>query len=179
MCVDVESAAHPYDIFCSVLRSRGPTLNLLFEQARISPEREGDTILRDAFAGALVTVLHGMLHKYWLSLNGTKDEWKHAGAPAGRWSVAQLLSAALDNLRHFEEWDSEKGASMIQRRSVRVLCAALTIQLEKTSKRAPFRGNVCWAVLEALSEGGGYGPVEALVRDFAAALRDKRRLIDT
>ncbi|HET9095388.1 MAG TPA: hypothetical protein VFN37_01895 [Candidatus Baltobacteraceae bacterium] len=172
--VDVESASSAYDTFCAALRARGPTLNLLFEQARVSVEREGDTIVRDAFAGAVVTVLHGMLHDYWVSQSGTKYEWKHASAPANGWSVAHVLSASLDNLRHFEEWDSEKAALMIGRRSVKVLCSALAIPFKKTSKHAPFRGNVCWAVLETLSEGGGYGAIEALVREFAAALDQKR-----
>lgn len=173
MSIEVEPPPSAYDAFCAALRARGPTLNLLFEQARISPEREGDTILRDAFAGALVTVLHGMLHDYWVSESGTKYEWKHTGAPASGWSVAQILSAALDNLRHFEEWDSEKAESMLGRRSVKVLCSALAIPSKKTSKHAPFRGNVCWAVLEMLSAGGGYGALEALVREFAAALHQK------
>ncbi len=172
MSVDVEAPATTYDSFCRALRLRGPILNMLFEQARVSPEREGDTILRDAFAGALVTVLHDMLRAYWTSLGGTKSEWKHAGPLMNGWSVAYVLSAALDNLRHFEEWDAQRRAEFVQRRQVKLLCSALGIELKKTSKQMPFRGNVCWAVLEALSAGGGYGPIEAAVREYAAALRD-------
>lgn len=148
---EVENSAAAYHAFCRMLRSRGPTLNMLFEQARISPEREGDTVLRDAFAGALVSVLHGM----------------HAGPAIRGCSVAQILAAALDNLRHFEQWDSEKTAIMLQHRSVRVLCA-LGIPLKKNSKHPPFHGNVYWAVLEAFGTGAGYGSIEALVREFAA-----------
>lgn len=173
MSVEVETPAAPYDVFCRTLRSRGPILNMLFEQARISLEREGDTILRDAFAGALVAVLHDMLLDLWVALGATKSEWKHCGPGIQGWSVAYILSAALDNSRHFMEWDAEKSSVLMQRRSVKVLCTALGVPVKKASKRAPFRGNVCWAVLEALTAGGGYGAIEALVREFAASLHGK------
>jgi hypothetical protein len=146
---------------------------MLFEQARVSPEREGDTVLRDAFAGALITVLHDMLRDYWVSVGATKSEWKHAGPRINGCSVAHVLSAALENLRHFEEWDCERRSVFLERRSVKVLCTALSIPLKKTSKHVPFRGNVCWAVLEALGGSGGYGAIEALVREFAASLQSK------
>lgn len=174
MPVDVETAANPYEAFCNALRSRGPTLNLLFEQARISPEREGDTVLRDAFAGALIGVLAGMLEQYWLCLSGTKYEWKRMGALLGGYSIAQILSAGLDNSRHFEDWDKEKTAAFLQHRSVKVLSAVLGIPVKKTSKHAPFRGNVSWALLETLSAGGGYRSIESLVREFAASLQNRR-----
>lgn len=88
--------------------------------------------------------------------------------------------AWFDNARHFEEWDAQKAATMLQRHSVKVLCAALAIETKKNSKHAPFRGNVCWAVLEAVSAGSGYGTIEALVRQYADELQKKReRLIGT
>lgn len=164
--------ATKYEEFCRSLRSRGPTLNLLFEQARVSPEREGDTILRDTFAGAIVSVLHGMLSEYWLSSSGTKDRWKRAGTSVAGYSIGQILTAALDNFRHFEQWDCEKPADLLKRRSVKVLCAVLGLDGKKTSKHPPFRGNVCWPALEALSRGG-YGTLEALAREFAGALEEK------
>jgi|GEM_PF-6938484 len=163
-----------YEAFCSVLRLRGPTLNLLFEQARISPEREGDGVVRDAFAGAIVTVLHDMLRVYWQAKDGSKADWKHAGPKIKGFSAGQIVAAALDNLRHFEEWDSQKLATLPQMRSLKVLCAVLDIPLKKSAKRMPFRGNVCWPVLDALSAGEGYGRIDALVREFASALCNKR-----
>lgn len=174
MIVQEQPTPAAYEVFCNTLRSRGPTLNLLFEQARISPEREGDGVVRDAFAGAIVTVLHDMLRAYWEAQDGTKAEWKHVGPKMNGCSIPQIIAAALDNLRHFEEWDSEKPATLAQLRSVKVLCAVLDIPLKKSAKRVPFRGNMCWLVLEHLSSGGGYGRIDALVRDFATALRSKR-----
>lgn len=168
---DADLRVWPYDAFCGVLRLRGPTLNLLFEQARVSPEREGDTIVRDAFAGAIVTVLHDMLREYWIAQAGSKTEWKHGGPKINGCSVPQITAAAIDNLRNFPEWDSEKPATLAQMRSVKVLCAALNIPLKKNAKRMPFRGNICWAVLEALSANEGYGRIDALVREYAAALK--------
>jgi hypothetical protein len=175
MSVGVETAAPtPYEAFFRALRSRGPTLNLLFEQARVSPEREGDTIVRDAFASAIVTVLHDMLRDYWSSIGGTKNEWKRAGLPLNGYSVAQVLAAALDNSRYFEEWDREKMPALLRRRSVKTLCALLGIQYKKPSKNRPFCGNVCWAVLETLAGGAGYGGIEASVREFAQQLENLR-----
>lgn len=174
MIAEEQPAPAAFDQFCSALRLRGPTLNLLFEQARISPEREGDVVVRDAFAGAIVTVLHDMLRGYWESQEGTKAEWKHVGPKISGCSIPQIVAAALDNLRHFEEWDSEKPASLAQLRSVKIVCAVLNIPFKKSAKRLPFRGNVCWPVLEMLSGGEGYGRIDALVRDFATALRTKR-----
>jgi hypothetical protein len=169
---DVDQAERePHETFSNVLRLRGPTLNLLFEQARISPEREGDTVVRDAFAGAIVTVLHDMLRRYWAAQSGSKAQWKHAGPKRNGCSVPQILAAALDNFRHFEEWDAEKPATLAQLRSVKVLCAALDIPLKKTAKHMPFRGNICWFVLDVLSAGEGYGHIDALVREFALALK--------
>lgn len=162
------------DAFNAALRARGPTLNLLFEQARVSADREGDTILRDAFAAAIVTVLEAMVRGYWNSLNGTKNEWKHAGIPINGYSIAQILVAAVEDSRCHGEWDREKPSTLTQRRSVKILCAALGIELKKNSKQRPFCGNVCWAVLEALSNGSGYGGVEAHVRAFATALETSR-----
>lgn len=159
-----------YEAFCGTLRLRGPTLNLLFEQARVSPDREGDTIARDAFAAAIVSVLQGALRSHSTSLGAPKDLWKRAGPRLAGFSVGQVLTAALDNARHFEEWDVEKAAALQQRRSVKILSAVLGIPLKKGAKHAPFRGSVCWAVLETLSNGGDYRAVEALVREFAAAL---------
>lgn len=163
------------EAFGDALRLRGPTLNLLFEQARVSFEREGDTIVRDAFAGAIVTVLHDMLRGFWLEQDGSKADWKHLGAKLNGCSVPQILAAALDNLRYFEDWDSEKPATLAQLRSVKVLSSALDIPLKKSGKRKPFRGNACWQVLEALSGGGGYARLDLLTREFASALDAKRK----
>lgn len=170
MSVELEAPATPYEEFYRVLRARGPTLNLLFEQARVSPEREGDTILRDAFAGAVISVLYGMLRAYWLSIGGTKWQWRCSGPTVGGYSIGQILAAALDNARHFEDWDSEKAATIVQLRSVRVLSAVLALELKKNSKRLPFRGNVSWAILGALTRAEGYRALETLVREFAQAL---------
>jgi hypothetical protein len=170
-----DSRVTPHGAFCDALRLRGPTMNLLFEQARISPDREGDTIVRDAFAGTIVTVLHDMLRAYWQAQNGSKAEWKHVGPKVNGCSIPQILAASLDNFRHFEEWDSEKAATLTQLRSVRILTAALDIPVKKSAKRAPLRGNVCWSVLDALSAGAGYARIYALVREFANALDERRK----
>jgi hypothetical protein len=162
------------EAFSSALRARGPTLNLLFEQARVSAGREGDTILRDAFAVAVITVLDAMMREYWYSLSGTKNEWKHAGTRINGYSIAQILAAAVDNSRCYGDWDREKPSVLVQRRSVKILCAALGIALKKNSKQRPFCGNVCWAVLETLSNGSGYGGVEMHVRAFATAMESSR-----
>lgn len=174
MSVELAAPASPYEHFCSTLRSRGPTLNLLFEQARVSPEREGDTIVRDAFAAALVTVLHGMLRELWASLGGTKTSWKGAGPLVNGLSIGQILAAAVDNSRRFEEWDREKVPELLAHRSVRVLCVILAISVKKAPKHPPFRGSVCWAILEALGGGGDYRAIEALVREYAANLQISR-----
>ncbi|HKU68950.1 MAG TPA: hypothetical protein VJP85_14345 [Candidatus Baltobacteraceae bacterium] len=174
MLIDVETPGSTYDVFCRVLRARGPTLNLLFEQARISPQREGDTILRDSFAGAIVNVLYGMLRDYWTSLGARKEEWKHAGTRVSGYSIAQLLAAAAENSRRFEDWDREKPSLLAQRRSVKILCAVLDIPVKNVSKHRPFSGNICWAVLETVSHGGGYRGVETQVREFADALHNSR-----
>lgn len=123
MSIDGDASSTPYDEFCRALRSRGPTLNLLFEQARVSPEREGDTIVRDAFACAILTVLHDMLREYWSALGGKKSEWK------------RLVPSNLE--------------------------------IPKKRKKA-------WTTLEGLSNGTGYGSIEAFVRDFAAQLQNRR-----
>lgn len=166
----VETAAPAYESFCGLLRARGPTLNLLFEQARMASEREGDAIMRDAFAGALIWGLHGMLRQYWQTAGASKAEWRRAGPLVAGYSVGQILAAALDNLRHFEDWDNEKSGALLQRRSVRVLCAVLALPVKKSAKHPPFRGNVSWAVLGGLSNGTDYGAIEKLVREFARHL---------
>lgn len=170
MAVAIEPAAPAYESFCGLLRSRGPTLNLLFEQARMASEREGDTVMRDAFAGALIWTLHGMLRQYWETTGASKAQWRRAGPLIAGYSIGQILTAALDNVRHFEDWDNEKSAVLLERRNVRVLCAALALPVKKSAKSAPFRGNVSWALLGALSQSTGYGALETLVREFARHL---------
>lgn len=170
MAVALEDAAPAYESFCGLLRSRGPTLNLLFEQARMASEREGDTVMRDAFAGALIWALHGMLRQYWETAGASKAEWRRAGPLITGYSVGQILSAALDNVRHFEDWDTEKSAALLDRRNVRILCMVLGLPAKKSAKHPPFRGNVSWALLGALSQSTGYGAIESLVREFARHL---------
>lgn len=105
MAVEIEAppTPTPYEAFCQTLRSRGPTLNLLYEHARVSPEREGDTIVRDAFASAIIAVLHGMLRDYWVSLGAKKHSWKHAGPRIDGCSIGQVLSEAKDKTPH-KKW---------------------------------------------------------------------------
>lgn len=170
MTGDVEQQPSPYDLFSDALRSRGPTLNLLFEQARISPSREGDTIVRDVFAGAIVAILHEMVKEFWLARNGSKGHWKRLGPQFGGYSVPQILAALLDNFRCSEQWDLRKAEDLAQERSVKILAAVLGIPLKKNAKRPPFRGNVCWAVLEAITAGNGYARLDAMVREFATQL---------
>jgi hypothetical protein len=145
-------------------------LNLLFEQARASLEREGDTILRDAFAGAIVTILHGMLRDYWTIRKAPKRRWKEGDPKIAGFSVPQIFSAAFDNLQYWREWDAEKMSALAHRRSVKILSAVLEIPLKKNAKRLPFRGNVCWSVLEALGGAAGYARIESLVRQAASEL---------
>lgn len=157
MAVELAEGASPYDDFCRTLRSRGPTLNLLFEQARVSPEREGDTILRDAFSRAIVSVLHNMLREYWTAAGGTKNQWKRSEPLQNGCSIGQIFRAALDNSGE---------------RSMKILCTAFSIPAKKHSKHSPFRsGSVCWLVLEALGEPLGYGSIEAKVRQFASQVQ--------
>ncbi len=169
-CRVMTLAQSPYETLCDSLRSRGPTLNLLFEQARIALDRESDTILRDAFAGTIFIVLHDMLRGYWRAQGGSKAAWKDAGPKFNGCSLPQVIAAAVDNFRHFEEWDAQKPAELSQLRSVRILSAVLDIPTKKSGKRPPFRGNVCWGVLETLAEGAGYTKIDALVRAYAEAL---------
>ncbi len=88
-------------------------------------------------------------------------------------SVPQILAAAVDNFRHWEDWDTEKYENVAQIRSVKVLSAALDLPIKKGGKHTPLRRNVCWLVLERLSEGGGYARIDALVREFARRSNQK------
>lgn len=160
----------PYARLCESLRSRGPTLNLLFEQARFSLERDGDGLVRDAFAGTIVLVLHEMLDAYWRDNKGSRAQWKRAHPTFRGYSVPQVLAAALDNFRYYADWDAQKPSTVAQVRSVRILTSVLQIHVKKNAKRPAFRGNVCWAVLEQLAEGGGYTRLDALVRESAQTL---------
>ena len=160
----------PYTRLGESLRSRGPTLNLLFEEARFSLERDGDGVIRDAFAGTIVLVLHDMLAGYWRESGGSRAQWKRATPSFGGYSFPQVLAAALDNYRHFADWDAQKPATLAQMRSVRVLAGVLDIPVKKAAKRPAFRGNVCWAVLERLTDRGGYTRLDALVRESAQTL---------
>jgi hypothetical protein len=81
-----------------------------------------------------------------------------------------VLSAALDNFRYCADWDAQKPSTVAQMRSVRILCSVLDIHVKKNAKRPAFRGNVCWPVLEQLSQGGGYTRLDALVRESAQTL---------
>ncbi len=137
-------------------------------------DRESDTILRDAFAGTIAVVLYDMVRGYWRAQSGSKAEWKDAGPKIAGFSLPQILAAAVDNFHHYEEWDAQKAATLTQVRSVRILSAVLSISIKKHSKRPPFRGNVCWPVLEALANGGGYTRLDALVREFALNLQLSR-----
>jgi hypothetical protein len=169
----IEAPASP-GAFYESLRSRGPTLNLLFEQARMSLDREDDTILRDAFAGTIVVILNDMLRGFWRAHAGSKADWKNLGQRVRGHSIAQILAAAVDNFHHFEEWDASKPDIVWDLRSTKILCDILDIPAKKTHKQPPFRGNVCWAVLDAVTAGEAYGKLDALVREFAAALEAKR-----
>jgi hypothetical protein len=160
----------PYDLFSDALRTRGPTLNLLFEQARVSPAREGDTVVRDVFAGAIVAVLHEMVREFWVVHNARKSQWKRLGPRVAGYSVPQILAAALENFRMYERWDAAKTEEIAQERSVKILCAVLGVPLKKNAKRLPFRGNVCWSVLDTLTDGAGYARLDAMVRQFAEEL---------
>jgi hypothetical protein len=174
MMTEAMPSPSAFSTFCETLRSRGPTLNLLFEQSRIALEREQDTIIRDAFAGAIVSVLHDMLREYWLAQNGSKKAWKHAEPKIGGFSVPQILEAALDNIRHFEDWEADRETSIGPVRSVRVLSSVLDVPVKKNGKRAPLRGNVAWPVLVALSSGGSYARIHALVQQVAENFEKSR-----
>lgn len=143
---------------------------MLFEQARVSPAREGDTIVRDVFAGAIVAVLHEMLHDFWVLHNGGKSQWKRLGPQIAGYSIPQILAAALDNFRNYERWDASKAEDPARERSIKILSSVLGAPLKKNAKRPPFRGNVCWAVLDVLTAGAGYTRLDALVREFAEQL---------
>lgn len=74
------------------LRSHGPTLNLLFEYARAAtPE---DEAVREAFAGAIASVLHDRLRRFWKDCGAVKHDWKAVGPLIQGYSVPQIISAA-------------------------------------------------------------------------------------
>lgn len=156
-----------YSAFCETLRSRGATLNLLFEQARLSLERDEDTIVRDAFGSAIIVVLHDMLRDYWIAQEASKKAWKHTEPKIGGFSIPQILEAAVDNIRHFEDWQADRNTSIAHVRSVRVLSSVLDVPVKKNAKRAPLRGNVAWGVLVALSSGSSYAQIHSLVQQVA------------
>jgi hypothetical protein len=164
-----------HSAFCEMLRSRGPTLNLLFEQARMALERNEDTVVRDAFAGAIITVLHDMLRAYWSAQDASKKSWKHIAPKIGGFSIPQILEAALDNVRHYEDWQTDRNTSIAHVRSVRVLSNVLDVPLKKNAKRAALRGNVAWPVLVALSTGGSYAQIQSLIQQVAENLEKSRR----
>lgn len=74
------------------LRLHGPTLNLLYEYARAaSPE---DETVREAFAGAIATVLHDQLRRFWKECGANKHDWKSLGPIVEGCSVPQVIGAA-------------------------------------------------------------------------------------
>lgn len=126
--------------------------------------------MRDVFAGAIVAVLHEMLREFWVVHNARKSQWKRLGPHVAGYSVPQILSAALENFRKYEQWDAAKAEEIAEERSVKVLSAVLGLPLKKNAKRLPFRGNVCWSVLDTLTDGTGYARLDNMVREFAEQL---------
>lgn len=114
-------------------------------------ERDEDTVLRDAFAGAIITVLHDMLRAYWVAQSASKKSWKHIAPKIAGFSIPQILEAALDNVN------------------------VLDIPMKKSAKRAPLRGSVAWPVLVALSTGGSYAQIQSLVQQVAENLEKIRK----
>ncbi len=169
-----ETSPSTYTAFREALRSRGATLNLLFEQARLSLERDQDAIVRDAFASAIIFVLHDMLRDYWIAQDASKKAWKHTPPLIGGFSIPQILEAAVDNIRHFEDWEADRNMSIARIRSVRILSNVLDVPLKKSAKRVPLRGNVSWAVLVALSCGGSYAQIHSLVQQVAENIENIR-----
>lgn len=74
------------------LRSHGPTLNLLYEYARAASEE--DETVREAFAGAIATVLHEQLRRFWKECGANKHDWKSLGPIVEGNSVPQVIAAA-------------------------------------------------------------------------------------
>jgi hypothetical protein len=167
---ELEPVTSPTQRFYDSLRGRGPSLNLLFEQARIALDREDDTILRDAFAGTIAVVLNDMLRSLHRTMRGSKSDWKNCGPRIAGHSIAQIVGAAAENYRHYELWDVSKPDEVWSMRSARILADVLGLPAKKSRKQPPFRGNVCWAVLDTVTGGTGYTRLDALVREFAGDL---------
>jgi hypothetical protein len=89
--VEIEANA-PVRRLNQALRQHGPTLNLLYEYARAVPEE--DAFLREALAGAIAGVLHGLLRRFWKDCGVSKHESKTAGPVIEGFSVPQIVSAA-------------------------------------------------------------------------------------
>ncbi len=145
----------------AVLRARREVSIDVFHS--LTDEIGANELGRDAYAGAIVVVLHAALRRCWNDL-GKPSTWSAAGPLVVGRSVGDVLEAAAANFRHADEWSRTEPPTPQQMKAVPIIADALGIAIAPDGAHHPFRSNVCPDVVEALA-GDDY---EELNRKFFA-----------
>lgn len=81
-------------------------LNEIFDEMRVESQISSNEEMRDVFAGALFVTLNSLLWSMAtrIKLRGGGDIPQSAGRIIGRTSLFELIRAAGNNFRHFDQW---------------------------------------------------------------------------
>jgi hypothetical protein len=149
-----------------MLRGEMPTHNSF-----VASEEGGQIeVGRDACAGALFVILNVLLQGIRTELK-CESIWKFTATLNHGYSIGQVIEAASNNFRHYDEWTMDwvanKAFTSQQMRSVKVLAKAL----DETEFRM-LSGNVCGRLLLSLSSNGNFNDFEGMIMKFAQDLVD-------
>lgn len=115
-------------------------LNEIFDEMKIESLIASNKEMRNIFAGTLFVILNSLLWSMSIriKMHGGSDVPQSAGRKIGRTSLFQLIRAAGNNFRHFDEWH---GATS-KNKNIAVLRAA--------GIKRPWNQNKCGEILDLI-----------------------------
>lgn len=133
---------------------------------------------RKVYAGSITLIIGQALAAFRIDIDANMDDWHAAGPLTNGHSVGDILTAAGNNMRHYDEWQTTTKANKQQLSSIRAISSVLGIPMKENGDIRGFGKNICPEILEILSKKD-FLVLERRIFDFAqdlAARRNSRNL---
>ena len=112
-----------------------------------------------ACAGAIMVVLSNMLLRYKEDLKATNPKWEGIGPQFRGYSFGEVVAAAANNFRHYDEWARTQTPNAQQKKSIDVIEAALNYTVISSALVVPWRRNACADLIKVIG-GSDFSTLE-------------------
>ena len=147
------------------------------EWYEVNDRAGSNEVAKGLYAGTVVIFLSRSLMGFRANIAATDAEWSSALPVFSGHSIGQVLRASSNNIRHRDEWQTERPPSALHLKSMRVLADVLDEPIDGNGQHHRFGREVSPETLKVVSDGD-FQKLEENVFAFASELlrlRQRRR----